>query len=98
MRTWALSRRSDLAGQLLRLDDRVGARDGITAGALEVEAAAVLLRVPMAAAERVPASAHEAREPHLIAAPRTGLAAPSSSPPPRARGAATRRRLPLRRP
>jgi len=70
MRTSALSRGSDLAGQLLRLDDRVGAGDGVTAGALEVEAAAVLLRVPVAPAERLPASAHEPREPHLLAARR----------------------------
>lgn len=63
-------RRSDLVGQLLALDERVGAGYGVAAGALEVEAAGVLLRVSVRPAVGSPASACEPQQSHLLLARR----------------------------
>ena len=74
--------RSDFAGQLLSLDQGVGTGDGAAAGALEVEGAAVLLRVAVPPAEGLPAPAHEPPSaPPSCSTPRTGSAAAARSPP-----------------
>lgn len=53
---------------LVRLDDRIRPGDGVAAGAFEVEAAPVLLRVPVGTAKRSPAPAREPHQPHALPA------------------------------
>lgn len=56
--------------ELICLHDGVSPGDGLSAGGLEVERAAVLLRVPVRPAEHLPASAPETRQPNPLPARR----------------------------
>lgn len=49
---------------LVGLDDGVGSGDGVAAGGLEIEGAAVLFRVAVRRAKGAPAAALESRQPH----------------------------------